>query len=106
MKNKAAQELGRKGGKAKTDAKSVASRINGIMGGRPGMYSVTQCSAGREQVTHGHALSKVSATILANALLNKGIVGIFVVFRRQTDGQEGYLNQGGGHDITGTEWNR
>lgn len=47
MKNKAAQELGRLGGKAKTEAKTQASRTNGAAGGRPrrwtcehGYYSI------------------------------------------------------------------
>jgi hypothetical protein len=35
MKNKAAQSLGRLGGKAKTEAKTEAARANGAKGGRP-----------------------------------------------------------------------
>lgn len=35
MKNKAAQQLGRKGGKTKTEAKAEAARANGAKGGRP-----------------------------------------------------------------------
>jgi hypothetical protein len=35
MKNKAAQELGRLGGKASTEAKTAAVRENGKKGGRP-----------------------------------------------------------------------
>lgn len=33
--NKAAQSLGRRGGKAKTEAKAAASAANGKLGGRP-----------------------------------------------------------------------
>lgn len=35
MKNKAAQQIGRLGGKAKTKAKTSAARANGAAGGRP-----------------------------------------------------------------------
>ncbi len=35
MKNKAAQELGRLGGKATTEAKTATARENGKKGGRP-----------------------------------------------------------------------
>jgi hypothetical protein len=35
MKNKAAQSLGRRGGLAKSEAKSEAARANGAKGGRP-----------------------------------------------------------------------
>lgn len=35
MKNKAAQELGRKGGQAKSETKTEAVRANGAKGGRP-----------------------------------------------------------------------
>jgi hypothetical protein len=34
-KNKAAQSLGRLGGKAKSDRKAEAARVNGKKGGRP-----------------------------------------------------------------------
>jgi hypothetical protein len=35
MKNKAAQQLGRKGGQATSAAKAAAARRNGKLGGRP-----------------------------------------------------------------------
>jgi hypothetical protein len=35
MKNRAAVSLGRKGGKAKSEAKAAAARLNGQKGGRP-----------------------------------------------------------------------
>lgn len=37
--NKAAQELGRLGGQAKSEAKAAASRENGKKGGRPRIYN-------------------------------------------------------------------
>lgn len=35
MKNPAAVSLGRKGGKVSSDAKAVAAKANGALGGRP-----------------------------------------------------------------------
>lgn len=42
QKNKAAQALGRRGGKAKTIAKAAAARNNGKKGGRPRRYSLQE----------------------------------------------------------------
>jgi hypothetical protein len=47
MKNKAAQSLGRLGGRAKSEAKAAASRTNGTKGGRPSLYAYV-CQVWRE----------------------------------------------------------
>jgi hypothetical protein len=39
MKNKAAQELGRKGGQAKSETKTETARANGAKGGRPRLFA-------------------------------------------------------------------
>ena len=104
MKNKAAQSLGRLGGKAKTEAKTSAARANGAAGGRPGMYSVTESSGFAPPFCHEVKLSKGAATALAERLASKGRSGIYVEFFRASDGQRGYLNQDGDHSITGEAW--
>ena len=104
MKNKAAQSLGRLGGKAKTEAKTSAARANGAAGGRPGMYSVTESSGSAPPFCHEVKLSKSAATALAERLASKGRSGIYVEFFRASDGQRGYLNPDGDHSITGEPW--
>ena len=39
MKNKAAQSLGRLGGRAKSEAKTETARANGAKGGRPKLFA-------------------------------------------------------------------
>jgi hypothetical protein len=104
MRNKAAQQLGRLGGKAKTEAKTTAARANGAGGGRPGMYSVTESTGSAPPFCHEVKLSKSAATELAERLASKGRSGIYVEFCRASDGQRGYLNQNRDHSITGEAW--
>ena len=61
MSNKAAQQLGRLGGKVSSEAKAAAARANGAKGGRPKM-------SGQEKWTNGNELRWViggeAATVL------------------------------------------
>lgn len=104
MKNKAAQQLGRLGGAAKTPAQAAAGRANGAKGGRPGMYSVVEDNGTSPPFCHEHKVSKAVAKDLAERLASKGKVGIYVEFVRASDGQRGYLNQSGDHAVTGEAW--
>jgi hypothetical protein len=99
MKNKAAQQLGRLGGKSKTEAKTSAARTNGAAGGRPGMYSVMQDG----DMVH-HSISATQARNEALALVDAGKTGVFVTFYRKQDGQRGYLNRNREHALTGVDW--
>lgn len=104
MKNKAAQQLGRLGGHAKTDAKTFARRANGAAGGRPGMYSVLLSMEWGEEIYQKTGISKADAKAMATALVASGKSGVFVDFFRASDGQRGFLNRGGSHSITGEDW--
>lgn len=99
MKNKAAQALGRLGGKAKSEAKTETARKNGAKGGRPGMYSVSQNGQ-----TLQHSISCTFARNIATQLVAAGKTGIYVEFFRKADGQRGFFNQDGHHAISGEEW--
>ena len=99
MKNKAAQQLGRLGGKVSSEAKAQAARANGAKGGRVGMYSVDS-----DGDTVDHSLSKAAAVTLAKQRVAAGDRGVFIRFHRASDGQRGFLNPGGGHDLTGRDW--
>ena len=99
MKNKAAQQLGRLGGKAKTEAKTIAARANGAAGGRPGMYAVMQ----DDDMIH-HSISATLARNYAMELVAAGKTQIFVTFYRKQDGQRGYLNRNREHSLTGVDW--
>jgi hypothetical protein len=104
MKNKAAQQLGRLGGKAKTEAKASAARANGAAGGRPGMYSVLIRREWGEDEYQADSLSKSAAADMAKGLVAAGESGIYVEFFRTSDGQRGYLNADGNHNINGEDW--
>ena len=100
----AAAALGRKGGSAKSEAKTAAVRANGAKGGRPGMYSVILSMEWGEDIYQDTGLSKVDAKAMALALVASGKSGVFVDFFRASDGQRGYLNADGNHSITGKDW--
>jgi hypothetical protein len=100
----AAAALGRKGGSAKSEAKTAAVRANGAKGGRPGMYSVTYRTEMGESIIADHNLPKYIAIDLAKKLVDQGKEGVFVEFFRRSDHQRGYLNQDGNHDINGRAW--
>lgn len=104
MKNKAAQQLGRKGGKASSESKAAAARKNGAKGGRPGVYSVIQSTEQGDEKLLGYRMHKGPAVALAEKHAGKGDKGIVVSFFRKNDGQTVYLNQDGNHAITGEFW--
>lgn len=62
MKNKAAQALGRLGGKAKSEAKTETARANGKQGGRPKFYVYAcQVRRGDEWTTIGTPSNRAEA---------------------------------------------
>lgn len=62
MKNKSAQQLGRLGGKKKSEAKTEAARANGAKGGRPTLCAyICQTNNGDGWINVGQAGSKESA---------------------------------------------
>jgi hypothetical protein len=62
MKNKAAQSLGRLGGRATSEAKTKAARANGKQGGRPKLYVYAcQVRRGEEWTTIGHPSNRAEA---------------------------------------------
>jgi hypothetical protein len=101
----AAKTLGRKGGQAKSERKTVAARANGKKGGRPGMYTVTLNDADTGTDESWPGLTKRQAISLAKetAAFNP-TCAVFIEWFRKSDGQRGYLNPSGDHEITGHVW--
>ena len=58
QRSEAAQILGRRGGKAGTDAQNEARKVNGQLGGRPGRV----CSVCLEPVSGGHKDRRLDET--------------------------------------------
>lgn len=99
--SKAARALG----SIRTEAKAVAARENGRKGGRPGMYTVTLHGSDGEITDSWPGLTKRAAIALAQetAAFNP-TCAVFIEWFRRSDGQHGYLNPSGDHEITGHTW--
>ena len=101
----AASLLGRLGGSVKSEKKTLAVRENGKKGGRPGMYTVTLNDADTGTDESWPGLTKRQAISLAKetAAFNP-TCAVFIEWFRKSDGQRGYLNPSGDHEITGHAW--
>jgi len=79
--------------------KALKNYLEGEAGVR---YSVYYKDETLREVSLGEELTEKEAVALAEKHADKGHV--FVRFYRQSDGQVGYLNPDGNHDITGKAW--
>ena len=61
MKNKAAQQLGRLGGKVTSESKASAARANGKKGGRPVKELIADSMCGKEDGTEDAAIDELVA---------------------------------------------
>jgi len=92
-------------GSIRTEKKAAAARENGKKGGRPGMYTVTLNDADTGTDESWPGLTKRQAISLAKetAAFNP-TCAVFIEWFRKSDGQRGYLNPSGDHEITGHAW--
>jgi hypothetical protein len=96
--------MGRKGGSVKSDKKSASSRENGKLGGRPGMYDIEIVTMSGEDYPEA-GLNKSAAIASAKKYAEQyPKKQVFISWFRKSDGQRGYLNPDGNHDITGKAW--
>lgn len=66
-------------------------------------YSVVKNNANGSSTVVAEGLSKKEAVAKATEMA-ASTSGITVEFFRKSDGQHGYLNQDGSHDVTGKHW--
>lgn len=101
---RAASTMGRKDGKSRSDAKAAAARENGRRGGRPMKYQVNVYDEG-SYITGYNDISGRDVPGAVNDLASQHPRSrIYVEWSRKSDGQHGYLNPDGDHDITGRPW--
>lgn len=91
-------------GAIRSPKKSASSRENGKLGGRPGMYTIEIATINGEDYPET-GLTKSAAITAARKYAEKyPQKRIFISWFRGSDGQHGYLNPDGNHDITGEAW--
>lgn len=67
-------------------------------------YDIVVIDKNGEEENSGSGLSKTEAVKKARELALLTDIQVFVTWHRAADGQTGYLNSDGNHDITGKAW--
>lgn len=99
-----AASLGRLGGQSTSERKITASRENGKKGGRPGMYTVTLTDESGDTTSWPEMTKRAAIALAKETAAFNPTCAVFIEWFRKSDGQRGYLNPSGDHDITGHVW--
>lgn len=91
-------------GSIRSEKKAASSRENGKKGGRPGMYTVTLTDEGGDTDSWPNLTKREAIRLAKETAAFNPTCAVFIEWFRKSDGQHGYLNPSGDHEVTGHVW--